>query len=203
MSLKTKTFRIVALGVFSTPAILMATEPRIIVPTTAPTKVVFERDNETYEVLNRFRNARSSEQIHFQAIETLFPRVPDRESVREGYSMVKEIVDAKKAAIQAAAELEAERARLEAARVDLETQAQVAQQAQEQTWDAEPEEFDYYEFDEALKQQVESEPIRNQVHKHSAHNNRARSNANSNKHRTAQKRSWFTKRNRGGRGVRR
>ena len=184
MSLKTKTIRFVALGVFSAPAMLLATEPRIIVPSKAPTKVVFESDNATFDVLNRFRNTRSSEQIHFQAIETLFPRVPDRESVREGYSMVKEIVDAKKAALQAAAELEAERARLEAARAELEAQAQ-AQQAQ--TWEAEPEEFDYYDFADAANVVVEPQPRKSSVrhhHSHSTHNgnsHRAHGQANSNR----------------------
>lgn len=160
-----KSFRLVALGVLATPATLFAIEPRIIVPSPTPPKVVFETDNAAYDVLDKFRNARSSENIHFQAIETLFPRVPERDSVRQGYTMVKELVDAKKAATEAAARLEEERAKLEAARAELEAQTQAEA---EDKWDVEPDEFDYYEFDDASLE-PEPAPAAKTVHNHHRH----------------------------------
>lgn len=152
MSWKKQSLRVFALSVFAAPATLFAAEPRVIVPSPRPPQVVIETDNSTYDVLNKFRNARSSEQIHFQAIETLFPPTPERASVRRGYTMVRELVDAKKAASEAAARLEEERAKLEAARVELESQAK-------DKWEIESDEFDYYEFDNSdVEPQPEFEP---------------------------------------------
>ncbi len=173
MSYTVRAFRFLALSALSAPAFVYATEPRIIVPSKMAPKVVFERDSATLDVLNQFRNARSSEQIHFQPIETLFPRVPNRENVHEGYSMVKEIVDAKKAAIEAAEEMEEERARLAAARAELEEKEA---QSKEAGWGKVPEEFDYYEFSKlepepepAAKAKVSSSSTTNSTHKSSSH----------------------------------
>ena len=149
MSWKNKSLRVFAFGIFAAPTTLFSGEPRIIVPSSQPPQVVFETDNSTYDVLTKFQNTRSSEHIHFQAIETLFPPKPERANVRRGYTMVKELVDAKKAAMESAARLDEERARLAAVRAELESQAQRAK------WEPESDEFDYYEFDSS---KVEPEP---------------------------------------------
>jgi hypothetical protein len=169
MSWKTKSLRLVALSVIAGPTTLLAVEPRIIEPSPTPPKIVFETDSAPYNVLDKFRNARSSEQIHFQAIETLFPRVPEPESLRQGYTMVKELVDAKKAAIEAAAELEVERAKLEATRAELEKRVEAEKLAEEQ-WEVEPDEFDYYNLDD-LEPQPEPQlnPTATTVQTHNQH----------------------------------
>lgn len=169
---------IIALSLVSAPAALWAGEPRLIESSPTPPKVVFEKDDQRYDVLDRFRNTRSSEQIHFQAIETLFPRVPERQSIRQGYTMVKELVDAKKAANEAADLLEQERIRLEAARqayesrqAELESQAAELERQAEEKWEDEPEEFDYYEFDNAdVQPQPEPQRTVHRTHNRSPNN---------------------------------